>query len=113
MQKIIDVIEAAKLERAKKADEAKIETEKKLAAIEKGRQEAYAATVKTIVESISEDLIAALSSKSNAEMLETVTEAMAPYAIANGESVADVTNKLLRGTGLDEIVNCLKDAKVK
>ena len=46
-------------------------------------------------------------------MLETVTEAMAPYAIANGESVADVTNKLLRGTGLDEIVNCLKDAKVK
>ena len=113
MQKIIDVIEAAKLERAKKADEAKIETEKKLAAIEKGRQEAYAATVKTIVESISEDLIAALTSKSNAEMLETVTEAMAPYAIANGESVADVTNKLLRGTGLDEIVNCLKDAKVK
>ena len=113
MQKIIDVIEAAKLERAKKADEAKIETEKKLAAIEKGRQEAYAATVKTIVESISEDLIAALTSKSNAEMLETVTEAMAPYAIANGESVADVTNKLLRGTGLDEVINCLKDAKVK
>lgn len=113
MQKIVDVIEAAKLERAKKADEAKIETEKQLAAIEKSRQEAYAATVKTIVESISEDLIAALTSKSNAEMLETVTEAMAPYAIANGESVADVTNKLLRGTGLDEIVNCLKDAKVK
>lgn len=113
MQKIVDVIEAAKLERAKKADEAKIETEKQLAAIEKSRQEAYAATVKTIVESISEDLIAALTSKSNAAMLETVTEAMAPYAIANGESVADVTNKLLRGTGLDEIVNCLKDAKVK
>ena len=46
-------------------------------------------------------------------MLETETEAMAPYAIANGESVADVTNKLLRGTGLDEIINSLKDAKVK
>ena len=113
MQKVIDAIEAAKLERAKKSDEAKIETEKQLAAIEKARQEAYAATVKTIVESISEDLIAALTSKSNAEMLETVTEAMAPYAIANGESVADVTNKLLRGTGLDEIINCLKEAKVK
>ena len=33
--------------------------------------------------------------------------------IINGESVADVTNKLLRGTGLDEIINSLKDAKVK
>ena len=113
MQKIVDAIEAAKLERAKKSDEAKIETEKKLAEIEKSRQEAYAATVKTIIESISEDLVAALTANANADMLETVTEAMAPYAIANGESVADVTNKLLRGTGLDEIVNCLKDAKVK
>ena len=112
MQKIVDVIEAAKLERAKKADEAKIETEKQLAAIEKSRQETYAATVKSIMESISEDLVAAMTNKANSEMLETVTKAMAPYAIANGESVADVTNKLLRGTGLDEVINNLKSAKV-
>ena len=112
LQKVIDSIEAAKLERDKKADAARIETEKKLAEIEKARQEAYAATVKTIVESISEDLIAAMTTKANSEMLETVTEAMAPYAIANGESVADVTNKLLRGTGLDEVLNSLKDFKI-
>ena len=113
LQKVLDTIEAAKLERAKKSDEAKIETEKKLAEIEKARQEAYAATVKSIMESISEDLVAAMTSKSNAEMLETVTEAMAPYAIANGESIADVTNKLLRGTGLDEILDSLKTMAVK
>ena len=112
LQKILDTIEAAKLERAKKADDAKIETEKKLAEIEKSRQEAYAATVKSIMESISEDLVAAMTNKANSEMLETVTEAMAPYAIANGESVADVTNKLLRGTGLDEVINNLKSTKV-
>ena len=64
------------------------------------------------MESISEDLVAAMTNKANSEMLETVTKAMAPYAIANGESVADVTNKLLRGTGLDEVINNLKSAKV-
>ena len=113
MQKIVDAIEAAKLERAKKSDEAKIETEKKLAEIEKSRQEAYAATVKTIIESISEDLVAALTANANADMLETVTEAMAPYAIASGESVADVTNKLLRGTTLEGVIDKVAEAKIK
>lgn len=113
LQKLIDSINDAKLARNKKEDEAKIETEKKLAEIEKSRQEAYAATVKTIMESISEDLIAALTANANADMLETVTEAMAPYAIANGESVADVTDKLLRGTGLEGVLKTLTEAKVK
>ena len=113
LQKVIDSIQVAKLERAKKEDEAKIETEKKLAEIEKSRQEAYAATVKTIMESISEDLVAALTANANADMLETVTEAMAPYAIANGESVADVTNKLLRGTTLEGVIDKVAEAKIK
>ena len=113
LQSLLDTIQAAKLERDKKADAAKIETEKQLAEIEKARQEAYAATVKTIMESISQDLIAALTSNANANMLETVTEAMAPYAIARGESVADVTDKLLRGTGLEGVIKTLTEAKVK
>ena len=112
LQKVLDTIEAAKLERAKKADDAKIETEKKLAEIEKSRQTAYAETVKTIMESISEDLVAALTANANADMLETVTEAMAPYAIANGESVADVTNKLLRGTTLEGVIDKVAQAKI-
>ena len=29
---------------------------------------------------------------------------MAPYAIANGESIAETVNKLLRGTSLEGIV---------
>lgn len=113
LQKVMDAIHDAKLERAKKDDEAKIETEKKLAEIDKARQEAYAATVKTIMESIDEELIAALTSNANANMLETVTEAMAPYAIANGESVAEVTNKLLRGTTLEGVIDNLTEIKIK
>ena len=114
MQKLLDTIQAAQLARDKKFDDAKIETEKQLAEIEKARQEAYAATIKTIMESVSEDLVAALTTNANADMLETVTTAMAPYAIANGESVADVTNKLLRGTSLEGIIDtAMKAAEVK
>jgi len=84
MQKILDTIQSAKLARNKAEDDAKIATEKELAAIEKTRQDAYAATVADIMKSISPDLIAALTSKSNADMLATVSESMSPYAIANG-----------------------------
>lgn len=111
MQIILDVINEAKLDRAKKEDAAKIDTEKQLAEIEKARQAAYAETVANIMKSISPDLIAALTSKANADMLETVTKSMSPYAIAQGESVADVTNQLLRGTTLEEVIENMTAAK--
>jgi len=113
LQEILDKIEAAKLERAKKADEAKLETERKLTEIDKARQEAYAATVANIMESISPDLIAALTAKANASMLETTTQAMSPIAIANGESIADTTNKLLRGTSLEGVIDQLVKVRTK
>lgn len=113
LQVIVDAIAEAKLEREKKEDAARIETEKELAAIEKAKQEAYAETVAKIMASVTPDLVAAMTSKSNASMLETVTQAMAPYAIAQGESVAEVTNKLLRGTTLEEVIENMKDFKIE
>ena len=112
LQKVINVIEEKKLARAKREDAAKIETEKQLAELEKAKQEAYAETVKKIMESVSPDLIAAVNSKSNAEMLSAVTKAMSPIAIANGESVADTTNKLLRGTSLESVIDNIAKVKV-
>lgn len=112
MQKVIDSIESAKLERAKKSDAAKIKTEKELAAIDKAKQDAYAATVAHIMESISPDLIAAMNAKANADMLETATKAVSPYVLAGaGESVSDVTNKLLRGTSLEGVIDGLTKVK--
>lgn len=105
MQKALDDIHNAKLERDKMIDQAKIESAEKMAAIEKAKQEAYAETVTKIMESISEDLVAAMTSKANSDMLETVTKAMSPYAISKGESVVDVTNKLLRGTSLEDTIS--------
>ena len=38
-------------------------------------------------------------------MLENVTEAVAPYAIAKDESISDFTNKMLRGTSIEGIID--------
>jgi hypothetical protein len=48
--------------------------------------------------------VAAMTTKSNEDMLSAVTEAMAPYAIAKGESIAQTVNTLLRGTSLEGIL---------
>ena len=84
---------------------------KEMAEIEAEKQKAYAKTVKEIMESITPDLVAALSTKANAEALEAVTGNMAPYALANGESVAETVDKLLRGTTLEGVLTDIAKAK--
>lgn len=108
MQVILDVIQESQLERNKKADEAKIATEKELAEIEKNRQTAYAETVASIMKSVSPELVAAMNAKSNADIMESLGNAVAPYSIANGESIAETINTMLRGTSLQETIKNLK-----
>ena len=111
LQELQDAIHKAKLERDKAIENARLNTERQMAAIEKGKQKAYAETVEKIMGAISEDLVAAMTSKANNDMLETVTKSMSPYAIAQGESVVDVTNKLLRGTSLEDTLTGIIEAK--
>ena len=107
MQEVLNAIHKEELAREKQKVDAKVAEEKAYAAIEAEKEKAYAETVKSIMESISPDLVAALTAKSNNEMLETVTASMSPYAMARGESVAEVTNKLLRGTSLEGILETM------
>ena len=111
LQELQDAIHKAKLERDKAIENARLNIERQMAAIEKGKQKAYAETVEKIMGSISEDLVAAMTSKANNDMLETVTKSMSPYAIAQGESVVDVTNKGLRGTSLEDTLTGIIEAK--
>ena len=60
------------------------------------------------MKSVSPDLIAAISARTKADILTEGMASMSPYALANGESVADTVNKLLRGTSLEEIINEVK-----
>ena len=105
LQGILTAIQSAEMARIKEKQDAEIAHAKELAEIEKAKQEAYAATVKEIMSSIQPDLVAAISASTQAELLKEGMASISPYAIANGESVADTVNKLLRGTSLEEIIN--------
>ena len=104
LQPLLDEIQKAKLAREKLSADAKIEQDKAKAEIEKARQATYAETIATVMKSIGPDLVAALNSTSNAQVLEAVTKTMSPYALAKGESVAEFTDTLLRGTTLEGIL---------
>ena len=112
LQPILNAIQEEKLARDKKEDEARIATEKALIDLEQAKQKAYADTVAAIMSSVSPELVAALTATANADMLETVTKSVAPYAIAKDESIADFTNKLLRGTTLENVMDSLADCKI-
>ena len=109
LQEVLNQINEAKLARDKAENDAKVALQKELAAIEEAKQKAYAETVKEIVGSISPDLVAALTTKANAELLTEATKNMSPLAIARGESVADTLNTLLRGTTLEKIVEKISE----
>ena len=104
LQVVLTAIEDAKNAREVANGNVTIDYQKKQAEIEKAKQDAYAATIKEIITAISPDLIAALTTKANSDLLETVTVNMSPLAIAQDRSVPDVVNKLLRGTSLEGII---------
>lgn len=84
--------------------EAALKKEREETEIEKDRQTTYANNIKSVIESISPELTAALTSKANSELVVEAAKHMSPLAIANGESVADTLNTLLRGTTLEKFI---------
>ena len=112
MQVLIDAVFEANMARKKKETDAEIEKMERQAEVEKAKKDAYAETVSKIMSSISDDLVAALSSKANAGMLESIATNLSPYAMAKGESVADFTDTLLRGTNLADILRKLNSDNV-
>lgn len=109
LQEVLGLINIAELDRVRETDKVALERIQKEAEIEKAKQQAYADTVKQIVESISPDLVAALTAKANADIFMEATQKLSPYAIANGESVADTVNTLLRGTTLESVINNISE----
>ena len=120
MQPILDAISAAKEMRAAaehKAHQDRIDAEnaaavahaKALADVEAAKQAAYASTVKEIISTISPDMIAAIKMGGQIDLMSALAEHMSPYALAQGESVVETTQKLLNGLPFDvkEIVTQL------
>lgn len=113
MQALIDAVSDARLARCKKEDEAKMDTEKQLADIEKARQESYAATVAKIMESIGPDLVAAMTTRANVDMMNGIGDAVSPYAMAKGESVVDTIQTLIRGTSFEQTLRNINSCKIE
>ena len=106
LQVVIDAIHEASLARKDKDNAQEIAHKKEIAAIEAAKQKAYADTVTQIIGAISEDLVAAMTTKSNNDMTVAIAQAISPYALAgDNESVSDVVNKLMRGLPLDNILS--------
>jgi len=105
LQNIITRTHEASLTRTRQDNALEVELQTQLARINQAKQESYANTVKSIIEAIGPDLVAALSTKANADMLVEASKYMSPYAIANGDSVVDTVNTLLRGTSLEGILD--------
>ena len=108
MQKVLNAIHAEELSRKKAVSDAEIEKEKANAEIEKAKQAAYAETVKSIMESISPDLVASLSARTEADVFTEAVKHIGPYAIAGNESISDAINKLMRGTPIEGILDKTK-----
>lgn len=104
MSVLTDALHDAKLMREKKETDAEIAHKQALAAIEKAKQEAYADTVKKVMNSIQPGLIEALMANGNTNLMKTIADGVAPYALANNESSADVVDRLMRGTTLEGII---------
>ena len=111
LQEILNQINEAKLARDKAENDAKVALQKELAAIEEAKQKAYTETVKEIMTSVSPNLVAALTTKANAELLTEATKNLSPLTIARGESVADTVNTLMRGTSLEGILKDIIEKK--
>lgn len=109
LQAVLNNINEAKLARDKAENDAKVALQKELEAIEEAKQKAYAETVKEIMTSISPDLVAALSTKANAELLTEATKNMSAFSIANGESISETVDRLLRGTTLEGVLSKVTD----
>lgn len=101
LQSVKTAIQNMEIARQKEKMETEFTHKKEMDALEMERQKAYTDSIQRVIESVSPELIASMTSVSNAELLKAVAESISPYALAGGESVADVTDKLLRGTSLE------------
>ena len=106
LQPILDAIQVAELARDKKDSDQTLAWQKEHDKLELDKQKAYTDNVKKVVDSISPDLIAAITSGARADMVKEIAQSLSPYALAGeNESVADLVDKLLRGSGLEGVVN--------
>lgn len=108
IQELKDALFMAEQERLKISREAELAHKKALADIEAEREAKAAESMKVVLSALGPDLAAALNNSNNRQTVEAIAKAISPYALADGGSVADAVNTMLRGTTLEEVISSLK-----
>ena len=111
IQALKDEIFKAEEARAKAKRDAEIAHKKEMDALAIAKEKASAEAMKEVMAAVGPDLAAAMTSSQNEAMVRAIASAVSPYAVANGESVADAVNKLLRGSSLEDIVKTMNQMK--
>jgi major vault protein len=102
-EELIKTIAELELQREKAAGDQGIYFNEKNVEIRAKELESEIRAITEKAKAITPDLISALQSFSDKEVLQKVAESMAPLAILGGESVADVFSKMLKGTKLEGV----------
>lgn len=103
-QKLLDSIKDAEMARDKKEHDAEVAYRKQLSEIINERNQAYADAFVTMMTAISPQLSASIEQLGNHALFAEVAQKMSPLAIVNGTSIADESNKLLKGTALEGLL---------
>ena len=110
LQEVLNTINDEKIKRDKAEEDMKAAVEAKKIELEQARQEAYAKAIVDVLSAIQPGLIESMNSQSNAELMRSVAEGFAPYAIARHESVSEVVDRMVRGTTLEGVLEKAKTA---
>ena len=113
IQTLCAAIEKIELAAAKEKATQELNLRKEAEKLAIEREKSHTENIKKTFDSISPDLISAIQSASDNDMLRSVSENIAPWALASNESVSDVVNKLLRGTSLEGLIDKVIDTKNK
>lgn len=105
LEELTSEVEAVKRENRRADYQLALENRQKTYDIDAKREAASAQAMKELLSAIGPDLAAAMNDTNNKDIVEAIAKSVSPYAIAEGESVSDAINKILRGTSMEKVVN--------
>lgn len=109
LQEFKSKIDEAIRETTRKQKEMELEFKQKELELEAKRESDAANAMKLVLSAIGPDLAAALNNANNQEIVTAIAGAISPYAIANGESVSQAVNTILRGTSMENLISKMTD----
>lgn len=104
LQEIVLQFNEQQREDRRKDSDLDIAIQKQEDELTKAREASKTTNMVEVIKAISPKLAAAMENRTNAELMATVTESVAPYAMAEGIPVQDFVNKLLRGTSMEDLI---------